>query len=614
MSFAHFLLLALAASEAQPKVVDRVLDERVETRRHDDDLDPTLRVQVANGEIVGILARARECVAERVRVRRIGSFSPRPWGLPAGIGIAVVGGGLLAAAGGLAAVATNQPPINDPFSRGELSREAAGTLAAVSGVAGTAGAAGGVLVAIFVGDELLSERTDEDKIGARRIDCAALPLAGVPVWLVVQSAAPIVATTDDAGRVAWPVPEAPPLPSGRAWARLEANAGEHEPLSVAVELPATAFLKALANADLFAFRQFAAVFPDFALPPQIEWRRLDLERAAEAAERRAAVEKAEREAADTAQAAADHDKRRAAATAAWRSAKAKTAATLEDIGERYGDDAVPGEAVEAVEKLSSQAEARRATIPQREVYERLFPGDEGPLILGAENETAYEAVALGDVIRLACDVIEGDYGARCRAAIAAGDYARTDEVRRLRADKELAAVMRKWRGLLAARTTLLRHAGTRCVEYKQWRLRGEMCVTYGEGVFQIPIGWTEFAPASPWSKCQQTDFHGSATEGLAMGTTSLISWFEIPNGGTMGVVEVRGAPRELAERLEAELGRSLFVRWKWQGLPKPKTLTGEVAVVGGQQYVSTNTWLVPEAATVQIVDGGGDVLWERRGR
>lgn len=212
--------------------------------------------------VTAMVSHAIGCSSTDLRLKEIQTidrFSPA-WGVAGTLlGASAVGLGL---GGYFTATAFGRPDLNDPYSRGVLSKE--GSLGAGLPLLGVGLAAGGMaLYAILSAKDQPRESKVTEEAGAEGPpeNCAVEAEPGVPVTLRTWDGKGMPGTTDVDGQVAFGLDQVQAVlpPPGRPWALLEAENSGGWPFSP----PASVFEHAVTAADsLDQYEKFKERFSD----------------------------------------------------------------------------------------------------------------------------------------------------------------------------------------------------------------------------------------------------------------------------------------------------------------------------------------------------------------
>jgi hypothetical protein len=258
MMFALVAVLAVA-SEA-PEVEQRVVEAKRRDVQRVEGGPLNVTVEAQPDRVAVKVVENRRCLVDVVEARVVETVQINPWAIPAAVGSGAVGVGGLVVAGGMAAFAPSQPPADDQFSRGQLSREGAYGIAVASGVVGVLLVGGGVAIGLFGREQVLGKEKNDVVLATNDGHCAPAARADMDVALSTWNARRSTARTngDGVADVAFTDADlALPSDATTPWATVSVSSGGKVVFEAPVGPPPAAFVaRLLRSQDIAEMKRF----------------------------------------------------------------------------------------------------------------------------------------------------------------------------------------------------------------------------------------------------------------------------------------------------------------------------------------------------------------------
>jgi hypothetical protein len=107
-------------------------------------------------------------------------------------------------------------------------------------------------------------------------------------------------------------------------------------------------------------------------------------------------------------------------------------------------------------------------------------------------------------------------------------------------------------------------------------------------------------------RCYVADEAQLGFEGQTPSTITMGAWPKLERVRDQCFVLLDEMPASLKTRIDAELNKSVLVRWRWTGLTKPTALQ---CPIGAQGFLRATEYAVPDTIALDFIDKDGARLW-----
>ena len=220
-----------------------------------------------------------------------------------------------------------------------------------------------------------------------------------------------------------------------------------------------------------------------------------------------------------------------------------------------------------------------------------FRPEDGVVEFGEVTRTIYEIVSHDDPVYFAVNLLH-PYESRFDEVVSS-QYHLDLLVREIKDDRDVRKLLANWRSELG--------------EY-DYRLPAEPGpLLYIDREFEVELAtdvWSSDPDRTDKLRTIRYETNGSCD--LSFGAWSRITWGQRGSSySTVGYVRLSGMPESLKARVEQDVGKTVFVRWRWSGI-------AEIEYHRSFDYTYEECVLVPARIRLEFVDADGQILWTFR--